>query len=101
MSARAPKGKEGEHIWVSVGPDRVKIYYQWEPDIYWYLHGVRAIRTGEPWLGIHTYMLEMEFDVTTERARTAFIRKVKAATCLGNHREGKPVGRREFRRGQE
>jgi hypothetical protein len=67
---------------VTVGPDRVKSYFMWEQGIYWYLHAIRAVRTGEPWLGAHTFVLEMEFEVFDEEGREDFIRKAKAATCL-------------------
>ena len=50
--------------------------------IYWYLHCVRAIRTGAPWLSAYDYVLEMEFEVIGKQARDAFIRQVKAAKCL-------------------
>ena len=84
LSARSPKSKDGSdaHLWISVGPDRVKAYYEWEPAIYWYFHCVRAIRTGGPWLAVYSYLLDIEFGVTTEKARDAFVRKVKAAKCL-------------------
>ena len=84
ISARLPKSKHdtGVYLWISVGSDRVKAYYEWEPAIYWYFHCIRAIRTGGPWLGVYSYMLDMEFEVTTEKARDAFIRKAKAAKCL-------------------
>lgn len=84
ISARVPKSKESAdtHLWISVGPDRIKVYYEWEPAIYWYLHCVKAIRTGEPWLGMYDYVLEMEFEVASDEARAEFIRQVKAAKCL-------------------
>ena len=84
ISARTPKSSEpaDTHLWVSVGPDRVKAYLEWDPAIYGYLHCVRAIRTGEPWLNYYSYMLEMEFDVRGEEARNDFIRQVSSAECL-------------------
>jgi hypothetical protein len=84
ISARTPKSSEpaDTHLWVSVGPDRVKAYLEWDPAIYWYLHCVRAIRTGESWLSHYSYMLELEFDVTGDQARNDFIRQVNSAECL-------------------
>jgi len=83
LHAREPKTDTKDHyLWISVGPDRVKIHYEWEPSIYWYLHCIRAIRTGEPWLGAHSFMLEMEFEVDDDAGRDEFIRKAKEATCL-------------------
>ena len=69
-------------LWITVGPDRVKAYYMWEQGIYWYLHAIRAVRTGEPWIGMYDYVLRMEFEVDDEKERDEFIRKAKAATCL-------------------
>jgi hypothetical protein len=83
LHARDPKANDqDEHLWITVGPDRVKAYYMWEQGIYWYLHCIRAIRTGEPWLGMYDYVLQMEFEVEDEEGREEFIRKAKAATCL-------------------
>jgi hypothetical protein len=83
LHAREPKqDTENEHLWITVGPDRVKAYYMWEQGIYWYLHAIRAVRTGEPWIGMYDYVLRMEFEVEDEEGREEFIRKAKAATCL-------------------
>lgn len=83
LHARDPNAKtEDEYLWITVGPDRVKAYYAWEPAIFWYLHCIRAVRTGEPWIGAYTFLLEMEFEVFDEEGRDEFIRKAKAATCL-------------------
>ena len=59
---------------LKVGPDRVKAYYMWEQGIYWYLHAIRTLRTGEPWLGKYDYVLRMEFEVEDEEERGEFSR---------------------------
>ena len=53
-----------------------------EQGIYWYLHAIRAVRTGDPWIGMYDYVLRMEFEVEDEKARDEFIRQAKAATCI-------------------
>lgn len=81
----------------------------WEQGIYWYLHAIRAVRTGEPWIGMYDYVLRMEFEVEDEEGREEFIRKAKAATCpgrtpihdgrhQGHHRPRHGVGTRKQRR---
>lgn len=50
------------------------------------LHCVRAVRTGEAWIGAYTFLLEMEFEVFDEEGRDEFIPKAKAATRLAEHR---------------
>jgi len=83
LHTRTPQAElDNEHLWITVGPDRVKAYYMWEQGIYWYLHAIRAVRTGEPWNGMYDYVLRMEFEVEDEKERDEFIRKAKAATCL-------------------
>jgi hypothetical protein len=83
LHARDPKqDTDNEHLWITVGPDRIKAYYMWEQGVYWYLHAIRAVRTGEPWIGMYDYVLRMEFEVEDEEGRAEFIRKAKAATCL-------------------
>jgi hypothetical protein len=83
MHARTPQTElDNEHLWISVGPDRVKAYYMWDQAIYCYLHCVRAIRTGGPWRGMYDWVLRMEFGVEEEEEREEFRRKAKAATCL-------------------
>jgi hypothetical protein len=83
LHARTPQEElDNEHLWITVGPDRVKAYYMWEQGIYWYLHAIRAVRNGDPWIGMYDYVLEREFEVEDEKGRDEFIRQAKAATCL-------------------
>lgn len=83
LHARDPKANDDdEHLWITVGPDRIKAYYMWEQGIYWYLHCIRAIRNGDPWLGMYDYVLQREFEVEDEEELDEFILKAKVATCL-------------------
>jgi Domain of unknown function (DUF4365) len=83
LHARTPQEElDNEHLWITVGPDRVKAYYMWEQGIYWYLHAIRAVRNGDPWIGMYDYVLEREFEVEDEKGRDEFILQAKAATCL-------------------
>lgn len=77
------QGENSEkYIWMSIGDDRIKICEIWDPALYGYFHCIRTIRSGGEWCPYYDFLLDVEFEITTEKERKDFITKAKAAKSL-------------------
>ncbi len=69
--------------WVSIGNDRIKVYNDWDPEIYTYIsYLVPKIIKGDKLTSDDYFFLEREFEINTKEEIDKFIEGVKAAKSL-------------------
>ena len=64
---------------MSIGDDRIKIHESWDPTLYGFFKCIRTIRSGGEWRPYYDFLLDVEFEITTEKEREDFVAKAKAA----------------------
>jgi len=82
MGSCSQEENSEEYIWMSIGNDRIKICESWDPALYGHFHCIRTIRSGGEWHPDYDFLLDVEFEITTEKERKDFITKAKAAKSL-------------------
>jgi hypothetical protein len=82
MGSCSQEENSEEYIWMSIGDDRIKIHESWDLALYGYFQCIRTIRSGGEWRPYYDFLLDAEFEITTEKERKDFITKAKAAKSL-------------------